>query len=354
MSRFFSEKYSELTPYTPGEQPRDMKYVKLNTNESPFAPCQAVIDAAASAAASYQLYPDPDCKALTDALAARYGVAPDEILLTNGSDEILNFAFMAFCDEKHPIAFADITYGFYPVAAQLNRIPYKTIPLKEDFTLDPEDYIGIGMNIAISNPNAPTGIAPLVSDIERIAVSNPDSVIIVDEAYVDFGTESAIPLTKKYDNILVAQTFSKSRSMAGARIGFGIGNKALIADLNTIKYSTNPYNISRASAAAGVAALENDDYFMNNCRIIMENRAWTVDRLKELGFDVLPSSSNFVFAQADWIEGGELYLALKSRGVLVRHFTLPRISNFVRITIGSIGQMQRLIEEITALRKERV
>ena len=352
MSRFFSNKYKALTPYTPGEQPKDQQYVKLNTNESPFPPCPAVIEAAEAAAKTLQLYSDPDSKELTNALAARYGVEPDELLLTNGSDEILNFAFMAFCDDEHPIVFPDITYGFYPVFAKLNHIPYEEIPLRDDFTVDVNDYIGIGKNVVIANPNAPTGIALGLADIERIVASNPGNVVIVDEAYVDFGAESAVPLIRKYDNLLVTQTFSKSRSMAGARLGYGIGSKALIADMITIKYSTNPYNINRVSAAAGVAAIKNDGYFMNNCKTIVENREQTAQALRALGFRVLPSRSNFLFAESDKISGEDLYLKLKARGVLIRHLSLERIRNFNRITIGSAGQMDVLLQEIKRILEE--
>ena len=240
MSRFFSDKYSALTPYTPGEQPKERKYIKLNTNESPFPPSPMAVKMAAKAAESLQLYSDPEQRALTKAVADNLGVDASEILLTNGSDEILNFAFMAFCDREHPAVFADLTYGFYKVFAQLNGVPYEEIPLKEDFGICVDEYMGINKTIFIANPNAPTGILLPVSDIEAIVRSNPDSVVVVDEAYIDFGGESCVPLIKKYDNLLVTRTFSKSRSMAGARLGFGVGCASLIADINTIKYSTNP------------------------------------------------------------------------------------------------------------------
>ena len=251
MSRFFSGKYKELVPYTPGEQPKDFKYVKLNTNESPFPPSQGAIKAASEASEKLELYSDPECRALRLKLAEYYGVDYDETIVTNGSDEVLNFAFMAFCDADHPAAFPDITYGFYPVFAELNGIPYTEIPLCDDFTVNVEDYIGINNTIFIANPNAPTGIALPVSEIRKILESNPQSVVVIDEAYVDFGAESCIPLIHEYDNLLVTQTFSKSRSMAGARLGFGIGSKELISDLHTIRYSTNPYNVNSMTLAAG-------------------------------------------------------------------------------------------------------
>jgi len=346
MSRFFTEKYADLTPYTPGEQPRDMQYVKLNTNESPFAPAPGVITAVREECSRLQLYSDPETTALRAKLALTYGVSPKQIIVTNGSDEVLNFAFMAFADEKHPLAFPDITYGFYPVFAQLNHIPYTEIPLKRDFSIDPNDYIGLNKNIVIANPNAPTGMVLGLAEIEQIVRSNPDNVVIVDEAYVDFGAESAIALVEKYDNLLVCQTFSKSRSMAGARLGFGIGNEKLIADLNTIKYSTNPYNINRMTEYAGIAALEDVAYFEENCDLIRENRLWTALELEELGFDVLPSKANFLFAKTDRLDGERLYQELKKRGVLVRHFTKSRIRQYVRITIGTKSQMMALLDAI--------
>ena len=251
MSKFFTSRLSKLTPYTPGEQPKDQKYIKLNTNESPYPPSERVLSAARASAESLQLYCDPECKKLTEKAAEVFGVNPDRVIMTNGSDEVLNFAFMAFSDEARPIAFADVTYGFYPVFAELSNIPYRTIPLADDFSINVEDYVGIGENIVIANPNAPTGLALSLSDVERIVASNPDNVVIIDEAYVDFGGESAIPLTKKYDNLLVTGTFSKSRSMAGARLGFGIGCPELIRDLQTIKYSTTPYNVNSLTQAAG-------------------------------------------------------------------------------------------------------
>lgn len=353
MSRFFSSKYEKLTPYTPGEQPRDMKYVKLNTNESPFPPSPEAVKAASEEAELLRLYSDPECTSLNAALAEYYGFDTDEILCTNGSDEILNFAFMAFCDEKHPAAFPDISYGFYPVFAEINNLPYEEISLKEDFSIDINDYIGINKTIVIANPNAPTGIALSVEDIEKIVKSNPDNVIVVDEAYVDFGTETALPLVKKYDNVLVCRTFSKSYSMAGARLGFGIGSKALIQDLNTIKYSTNPYNINRMTMAAGVAAIKDSAYAMNNCRIIQENRAYTMAELKKLGFTMTNTVSNFIFAKSDKIGGEELYKELKKRGVLVRHFTKKTICEYNRITVGTKEQMDIFLDTVKAILEEK-
>ena len=352
MSRFFTEKYSKLVPYTPGEQPKDMNYIKLNTNESPFPPSNSVNKAVEKEASKLQLYCDPVCTELTTKLAELHNVEFNEVLATNGSDEILNFAFMAFCDEKHPIVFADITYGFYSVFADLNNIPYEIIPLKDDFSIDINDYIGINKNIVIANPNAPTGKYFEKSDIEKIVKSNPNNIVIIDEAYIDFGGETASTLIHKYDNLLVTGTFSKSRSLAGGRLGFGIGNKGLIADLNTIKYSTNPYNVNRLTQIAGVMALNDNKYYMDNCKIIIENREFTEKALKSLGFDVIPSKANFVFAKSDKISGEDLYKKLKSKGILVRHFTNERIKEYNRITIGTFEQMEALISTIKEIFKE--
>ena len=352
MSRFFSEKYKELKAYVPGEQPKDMKYIKLNTNESPFPPSPAVISAVEAEVPKLRLYSDPECTPLVDEFARVFGVERDEILMTNGSDEILNFAFMAFSDKENPIVFADVTYGFYSVFAALNGIPYEIIPLKDDFTICVDDYVGIGKNIVIANPNAPTGIALTLDEIERIVASNPDNVVIIDEAYVDFGASSAVSLTKKYDNLLVVGTFSKSRSLAGARLGYGIACPELIRDLNTIKYSTNPYNVNRMTMAAGAAALRENEYYMDNCKKIAENRAWCTEKLEKLGFVHTPSLANFIFAKSDKISGEELYLRLKKDGILVRHFSAERIKEYNRITVGTKEDMVALVDAIEKIIKE--
>lgn len=298
MSRFLSARFAGLETYTPGEQPQDMQYVKLNTNESPFPPSPEVIAAVnAYEVGRLNLYPDPDCRVLRQKLADLYGVGPGNVFLSNGSDDILNFAFMAFCDESRPVAFPSISYGFYPVYANLYRLPYIAIPLREGFRLDPEDYCGIRKNIVIANPNAPTGRVISVADIERIAASNPDYVVLIDEAYIDFGGESCRGLIPRYENLLVCQTFSKSRSMAGGRLGFALGSEALIADLNKIKYSTNPYNINRLTMAAAEAAIDSSGYYVRNCRTIAENRDYTVSALEKLGFETLPSKANFIFTR---------------------------------------------------------
>ena len=350
MSRFFSKKYAALTPYTPGEQPQDMKYIKLNTNESPFPPSEKAVIAAEREAKQLQLYSDPECRTLTDKMAELLGVSKDEVLFTNGSDDILNFAFMAFCDDETPAAFCDITYGFYPVFAKLNGIEYEEIPLREDFSVDVEKFYGIGKTIFIANPNAPTGIALPLSEIEEIVKRNPANVVVVDEAYVDFGAESAVKLIHKYPNLLVTQTFSKSRSMAGGRLGFGVGCRELIRDLNTLKYSTNPYNINRMTMAAGIGIIEDEAYTRENCKKICQNREFTVAELEKLGFETLTSSANFIFTKNKRICGANLYSELKARGILVRYFNKPRLSDFVRITIGSYEQMEALIKTIKEMK----
>lgn len=353
MSRFFTKRLERLTPYTPGEQPRDMQYVKLNTNESPFPPSPSVLEAVTKEAGRLQLYSDPTCRDLTDRLAARYGVSPSQVILTNGSDEVLNFAFMAFADETRPLVFPDITYGFYPVFAELNRIPYTQIPLKEDFSVDYRDYLqGESRTIVIPNPNAPTGLCLPLSEIETILRANPKGVVIIDEAYVDFGGESAVSLVDAYDNLFVTQTFSKSRSLAGARLGFGIGSPELIADLHTVRYSTNPYNVNRMTAAAGLATLEDASYYRQNCLTIMENRRYTAEALVQLGFEVLPSMANFLFARTSRVAGETLYRELKQRGILVRHFNGARISDYNRITIGTREQMDRFLWAVKNILEE--
>lgn len=346
MSKFFSQKLSALTPYTPGEQPKERKYIKLNTNESPFPPSEKAIKAAFEAAKSLQLYSDPEQRALTSAVAENLGVDYENVLLTNGSDEILNFAFMAFCDDKSPAVFADLTYGFYKVFAQLNGVPYEEISLKDDFTIDINDYVGINKTIFIANPNAPTGIILSVDEIEKIVKSNPNNVVVIDEAYIDFGGDSCVSLIKKYDNLLVTRTFSKSRSMAGARLGFGVGCKELIADLNTIKYSTNPYNVNSMTAAAGLGTMADEEYTLKNCRTIIENREYITRELKALGFELTDSMTNFVFAKHPRIAGEAIYKGLRERGILVRHFSTPRICEYNRITVGSMDEMRALVEAI--------
>lgn len=350
MSRFFSRNFAALTPYTPGEQPQDKTYIKLNTNESPFPPSARAQAMATKAAAHLELYPDPTCRVLRERLGALHGLTADEVIVTNGSDEVLSFAFMAYGDNG--VMFPDITYGFYRVFAELYRLPYTEVPLKEDFTIDVEDYKGRQETVFIANPNAPTGIPLSVAQIEEIVASNPDRIVVVDEAYVDFGGESCVSLVTKYDNLLVTGTFSKSRSMAGARLGFGFACPALIADLETLRYSTNPYNINRLTMAAGLGQLAEEEETRRNCRTIVDNRGYTTVRLSEMGFDVLPSAANFVFATHPAIDGKELYLRLKDKGILVRHFATKRLSKYNRITIGSREQMDALLTAVKDILEE--
>ena len=352
MSRFFSDKYMDLTPYTPGEQPRDQQFVKLNTNENPYPPLPAVAKAVAEASGKLYLYSDTECTELRKALAKRLNVSTDELLMTNGSDEILNFAFMAFCDKHIPAVFADITYGFYPVFAAVNQVPYEVIPLKEDLTIDVTDYFQRAGTIFIANPNAPTAIALRAREIEEILKNNPYNAVVVDEAYVDFGAESCVPLIRKYDNLLVTQTFSKSRSMAGARLGMGIGNPDLIRDLNTVKFSTNPYNVNSLTSAAGIASLKHDEYNRENSLKIMDTRDRYGRILRGMGFEMTESQTNFFFARHPAISGKDLYLELKKRGVLIRHFDIERIKDYNRITIGTPEQMDRLVEETARILEE--
>ena len=347
MSRFLSPTLAAVTPYTPGEQPQDQQYIKLNTNESPYLPSPAVIAAVSEhEVEKLRLYSDPACADLLKAAAAHFGLQPEQIMPGNGSDENLFFALRAFCDADHPLAYADITYGCYGVWCGLMHIPSHIIPLKEDFTLDPKDYYGLNQTIVLANPNAPTGIALPWAEIEGILKANPNNVVIVDEAYVDFGGESCVPLIDQYENLLVVQTFSKSRQLAGARLGLAMGNAKLIADLNRVKFSLNPYNINRLTLKAGQAALKDTAYFEKTRAAIMDTRAWTMQQLTDRGFTVLDSRANFVFASTERINGGALYKELKKNGILVRHFDAPRIDNWLRITIGTPEQMQALMDAV--------
>ncbi len=353
MSKFLSKRLKSLEAYTPGEQPRDRKYIKLNTNESPYPPSPQVLEAInGNVVSRLNLYPDPTCKLLKEKLAERYGVSENMIFVSNGSDDILNFAFMAFCDKAKGMAYCDITYGFYQVFAQLHGVSAGVVPLKEDFTVDVDGFVGCNSNVVIANPNAPTGLSLPLSDIERIAQSNRDSVVVIDEAYVDFGGESAISLLPKNENILVVRTFSKSRSMAGARLGFAIGAPDIIADLELIKYSTNPYDINSLTQAAGIAAIESDGYYFENAERVVKTREKTAVCLRDLGFEVIDSSANFVFCRHPDFEGGELYKRLRENGILVRHFSKARIDKYLRITIGLPEEMATLCEVLKNILNE--
>ena len=342
MSRFLSENNRGLKAYVPGEQPKVKNLVKLNTNESPFPPAPGVAEAVQQAADSLQLYNDLSAAKLTGLLAKTYGVRENQVFVGNGSDEVLAFAFQAFGGGG--LAFPDITYGCYTVWAGLYHLDAKIVPLKDDFSIDPADYDGNDRCVVIANPNAPTGMALPLSAIAEIAESNPDQGLIVDEAYVDFGAESAVSLLPKYENILVVQTFSKSRQMAGARLGFAMGSEELIKDMNLIRFSFHPYNANTLTQAAGAAALEQPEYFEACRQTIMENRAWTKAELEKQGFRVLDSKANFLFVQAPGMTGGEYQKKLREKNILIRYFDQPRIRDFTRVTIGSIAQMEKLIE----------
>lgn len=344
MSRFLDKSLSALVPYVPGEQPKDMKYIKLNTNESPYPPSPEVVRAVGEESLKLRLYSDPETSALNEAIASYYGVDAKNVIAGNGSDEILAFIFRAFFGEKGA-ACPDVSYGFYPVFCALFGIKYTAVPLDDNFCVDINKYAGVTDNIVIANPNAQTGIFLPVGKVEELVAGDKNRLVVVDEAYVDFGGTSAVPLTKKYDNVIVVQTFSKSRQLAGGRLGFAIADEKLINDIKTVKYSFNPYNVGRLGIAAGVAAISDKKYFDCCRQKIMATRANTAASLKEEGFKVLPSTANFLLAEHPAISGGELYAALKKEGVLVRHLGDERIKNFVRITIGTDEEMAILLEK---------
>lgn len=345
MSKFFNPRLSGLEAYTPGEQPRDRSYIKLNTNESPYPPSKGVRKALdRKRIDGLRLYCDPTATALKEELARVYDKKSSQIFVSNGSDDILNFAFLAFGADG--ILFPDISYGFYEVFANLHSLPFEKVPLKSDFSIDVDDYCKKNKMVVIANPNAPTGMALPLKKIEKILKANPENVVLIDEAYVDFGGESCADLVDKYPNLLCVQTFSKSRSMAGARLGFAIASEELIADLEKIKYSTNPYDVNALTQAAGVAALQENGYYMRNCRRIIKTRNYTKKALENLGFEVLPSKANFLFAKCEQFTGLELYLLLKEKGILVRHFEKDRIKDFNRITIGSQKEMEAFIAAV--------
>ncbi|MBQ8210415.1 MAG: histidinol-phosphate transaminase [Clostridia bacterium] len=345
MSRFLSNRYSNIEPYTPGEQPKVYNLIKLNTNESPFPPSPKVIEALNKAETEkLNLYSDPDTKDVIDAIASTLNVKSENIIMGNGSDEILAFTFQAFCDSENQPCFADITYGFYKVFCELYGLSPEIIPLREDLSIAPEDYYNKGKSIFIANPNAPTGLALSLSQIEDIINHNKNSIILVDEAYVDFGAESAISLINKYDNLIVSRTFSKSRNLAGARLGFAVANAEIIADLAKMKFSFNPYNINRLSIIAGKEAILDTEYFEKCVSVIIKNREYTVNELKKRGFTTIDSKTNFIFTKLSSISGADYYKALREKNILVRHFGNERIKDYVRITIGSLEQMQALID----------
>lgn len=351
MSRFLHARYQTLEAYTPGEQPRDRAYIKLNTNESPYPPSPEVIAAVTQEELeNLRLYSDPEGKNLCDKLAAFYGLLPEQVFLSNGSDDILNFAFMAFGQQG--VAAPSLTYSFYPVYADLHGIHFEAVPVGADFSIRAADYFGKNKLIVIANPNAPTGMELSQAEIRAILEANPDSVVLIDEAYVDFGAQSAVPLLSEYENLLVVMTYSKSRSLAGARLGFALGSAAIIADLERLKYSTNPYNVNRLTLKIGAAAVDSDAYFRRNCELIADTRENTTKALQSLGFTVLPSKANFLFTTRVGFSGAMLYEKLKARGVLIRHFNKPLIENYIRVTIGTAEEMAAFLQEVQAIMRE--
>ena len=335
----------KVTPYVPGEQPKQADIIKLNTNECPYPPAPEV--EAALNNISYEtmrLYPDPDCRELTEALSEYYGVSEKQIFVGIGSDDVLAMAFLTFFNTGKPILFPDITYSFYDVWAELFRIPYEQIPLKDDFQIRAEEYIGRDCGgIVIANPNAPTGAFLPLTELEKIIAAGRDVVVIVDEAYIDFGGESALSLVEKYENLLVVQTFSKSRAMAGMRIGYAFGNEKLIGYLSDCRFSFNSYPLNRPALAAGAAALKNDRYFKETCGKIIETRERVKEELREMGFTFADSRTNFVFACHERVPAKAIFEMLREKGIYVRYFAKPRIDNYLRITIGTDAEMDRLL-----------
>ena len=345
MSRYLNCSYKSLSPYVPGEIPRDRVVLKLNTNESPFPPSPGVLRCFNEEnGKSQRLYGDPSSRDLNRAIAGAYGVRSENIISCGGSDEVLELAFLAYGQDG--IVCPDVTYGFYPVLTSLHHIDLKTVPLEEDFSVNIEDYAAAGRAVVLANPNAPTGLYLGRDAIEALVRSNPDHVVIIDEAYVDFGNETMIPLTKEYDNLLVVQTFSKSRSLAGARIGFACGNEELIEDLERLRNSRNPYNVTRLSQLLGIAAVMEAAYYRDNIMKIVQNRDWTMRRLRELGFDGPESGANFVMVKHKTLSGDEVNRKLREKGILVRHFTSERIRDYNRITIGTRQDMEQLIHTL--------
>lgn len=343
----------KVVPYVPGEQPNQPDMVKLNTNENPYPPAPKVQEILNNMNADQmRLYPDPTVGALVHAVAEYYGLKDEQVFVGVGSDDVLAMAFMTFFNSDRPILFPDITYSFYDVWADLLRIPYECQPLDEYFQIVKEDYFKENGGIIFPNPNAPTGVELSQDVIEEIVKNNPSSIVIVDEAYVDFGAKSALPLIEKYDNVLVVQTFSKSRSMAGMRIGYAMGNEALIKYLNDVKYSFNSYTMNRTSIEMGIAAIEDKAYFEETVGKIIETRAWTANELKKLGFSFNESHTNFIFATHESVPAKEIYAALRGAHIYVRYFAKPRIDNHLRITIGTQKEMEKLIDFLRAyLRK---
>lgn len=352
MSRFWSDVVKGLTPYVPGEQPRLANLVKLNTNENPYGPSPCALQAIRDATSeSLKLYPDPNAEQLKLAIAGYHGIDARNVFVGNGSDEVLAHVFLGLLKHARPILFPDISYSFYPVYCGLYQVGFETIPLAEDFTIRVGDYARPNGGIIFPNPNAPTGCLLPLDDIERLLQSSPDSVVVIDEAYVDFGGETAIPLIARYPNLLVVQTLSKARSLAGLRVGFAAGHVDLIEALERVKNSFNSYPLDRLAIAGAVAAYEDREYFEQTRRAVIASREKLVADLKALGFEVLPSKANFIFVRHARHDAQESALALRQRGIIVRHFKLPRIEQFLRITVGTDAQCGALVAALREILK---
>ncbi|MFP8965303.1 histidinol-phosphate transaminase [Pokkaliibacter sp. CJK22405] len=350
MSKYWSPIVSQLTPYVPGEQPKVTNLVKLNTNENPYPPSPKVLDAIHHAANEHlRLYPDPSSSALRQTIASYHGVGADNVFIGNGSDEVLALVFQGLLKHDLPILYPDISYSFYPVYCGLYEIEAREVPLREDFTLNVQDYTQANGGIIFANPNAPTGISIPASDIEWLLQQHPDSIVIIDEAYVDFGAESVIPLTQRYPNLLVTQTLSKSRSLAGMRVGLAIGHEDLIDGLNRVKNSFNSYPIDRIASAASVASYEDETYFQKVREKVMATREQLVADLRSRGFEVLPSHTNFVFARHPEHDAKAIASGLREQSVIVRHFTMARINQYLRISIGTDAECQALIKALDSI-----
>lgn len=348
MSKFWSPVVHTLTPYVPGEQPRLDRLVKLNTNENPYGPSDKVLAALrAEAAATLRLYPDPDCTQLKAALASYHALDSSQVFVGNGSDEVLAHVFCGLLKHDAPLLFPDITYSFYPVYSRLYGINYETVALNAEFAIDVDDYLRPNGGIIFPNPNAPTGIPLALSEIRRLLAANTDSVVVIDEAYVDFGTESAVGLIRHFPNLLVVHTLSKSRSLAGLRVGYALGAPDLIEALTRVKDSFNSYPLDRFAAAGAIAAFADEEYFVATCRKVVAARESLVASLRPLEFTVLPSGANFVFARHARQDGAELAARLRERHIVVRHFTQPaRIAPYLRITVGTEQQQQQLLQAL--------
>lgn len=348
--RFWSKTIRNIAPYVPGEQPRDKKYIKLNTNENPYPPSPKVLRAIESEiSADVRLYPDPDAFRLKEAIASFYDVKPSEVFTGNGSDEVLAFCFPAFFDPDDRIAFPEITYSFYPVYANLFRIPYQTVPMGADFSVQFEGFQEGLKGIILANPNAPTSIDAGLEQIQALLKRYPNTLLIVDEAYVDFGSQSAIPLISQYDNLLVIHTFSKFRSLAGLRVGYAIGNACLVDGLEQVKNSFNSYTLDRVAQKAAIAAVNDTEYSREISQRIIKTRDTVTRKLIGMGFKVLPSKTNFLFISHEKFAGRELFLGLKREGILVRHFLKPGIENWLRVTIGTDNEMEIFVEKLKTM-----